>query len=556
MNEKISSSLTPDNQVNNNLPLSDDYIIAGVTASPVVTSPGTTVVLTAVVQTSDGLPVSGMNVIWELVSGQLYITLSGNASVTDAAGSATIQATADSPSGGIVRARAGTITSDCSIHFSDPLLGAPVVVNAETDHQLDAYEISLGVTVYVPEPAAYFKPLPGELIVFYWDGLASKTYVIQDPPVFPLSIDATAALPASCFYNGHYELFYDYIEQSQNIHSSLPFTVEIVGCPPPATLPAPVFPDADSTNTISYASVVANNGTALEVVYPGMAEGDTLTATWFGFKDSPDTPIPGTQWTDTRTVTTGEVVAQKAVFHIPESNILPVGNGQGEGQYHVTDLQGKTALSLPGDVNISGELAMNCSTGAPVFIPAVPVRPVNSINLTGPASAAVELTILAPTSACFYPDGQDTQLITLDDTGYGVAQIYDFSAESVQIQASLISKPGVTANVSMRFLDWLPGRGDLLSYGVSTGSRADGRSVCSVYLQTTYSSTATVARLTLTGNTHAIITQSNATTAVNDVKDSHACAFDITDTVPETVAFTLSLPEIPGSDISGSLVFI
>jgi len=534
-----------------------NYTIFSVSSTPVVSTPGTPVTLTAVIHSIDGSPVpEGVPVRWEIVSGQLYISLSGNTSNTDIAGQAVIQAFATAPSGGIVDVFVDADKMSASLHFSDLLLGAPAVVNAETDHQLDPAEMAHGVTVYVPDPTAYYSPKAGELIIFYWDDIDQMTYVLPDPPVFPFMIDAKKDFKAACFNDGQYQLFYDYIDLAQNIHSSMPFALEIVGNPPPTTLPAPTFPDANASNTITYASIMANGGADMSVSWPGMVEGDTVTASWFGFQTSASDPIPGTLWaSDPHVLSADEVVAQEALFHIPSNYILPIGDGQGEGQYQVIYLQGGTALSATKDVNIGGELTQNYSTDAPVFDPAVPIRPMNSVNLTGPAGAEVVLVITNTMQAHFYPSGQDTLQLKLDETGYGVAQIYSFAAETVSIDISLTSKPTSKTSVSMRFTEWTPGKGELLSYGVATGSRADGKSYCSVYLQATYDSTATVAQLKLTGNSSAMITQSNAQIAIADVQETHACEFQLTDTVAETVTFTLALVDVAGSEVDSKLSF-
>lgn len=330
-----------------------NYIIRSVTASPIAALPGTPVTLTAVIQNADGTPAgAGVSVQWQLISGSLYISLSGNTSTTDDAGEATIQAVASAPSGGIVSTSVDTVSTMCGLHFSDPLFAAPAVVNAEMDHQLDGNEIALGVSIYIPAPPNNIVPQPGDLITFCWDNVKSMSYVVPNPPVFPYYIDVSRGFTANCFYDGSYELLYDYTTLAGNMHSSMSFPLEITGNPAPATLPSPTFPDADAFGTLSYASVMENLGTNMRVSYPEMAEGDTVTARWYGYQTSPNSPIPGTIWSQPRTLTAQDIVAQYTLFHIPDTVITPAVDAHAQGSYQVVYLNNSTALSGNTDVNI------------------------------------------------------------------------------------------------------------------------------------------------------------------------------------------------------------
>ncbi|MNN35141.1 hypothetical protein D3C81_1489830 [compost metagenome] len=132
--------------------------------------------------------------------------------------------------------------------------------------------------------------------------------------------------------------------------------------------------------------------------------------------------------------------------------------------------------------------------------------------------------------------------------------MYSFATGNVLVSAYVITDPTLSASKSMTFTSWLTGSGDLQFYGTSTGAVASGTGVCSVYLQTSATSEASQARLTLSAPTSALIPISGTTTAYVNVSDSHAAGFDVTDTVAESVAFTLSLPDT-GAYVQGTLVF-
>ncbi|HIE5387214.1 TPA: hypothetical protein ACXNPR_000519 [Enterobacter cancerogenus] len=323
-------------------------------------------------------------------------------------------------------------------------------------------------------------------------------------------------------------------------------------------LPPPVFPDAAGDNTLTGSEITADNGTDMNISYPGMAAGDTVAAFWVGYLSSPDSPVSGATWTETRTLTAAEVQAQQAIFHVPAVNITPVGNGFGEGRYQVMYSNGGIASSDVKNVDIaidsSSELLMGCGTGAPIFDPTVLVRPLNAVTLFGTPGASIELSLSSGSDAWFHPDGVQTLLLTLDEAGRGSAQVYSFSTGNIQVSAFDINNPALSATASMTFSPWIPGMGDLLSYGISTNATADGLSACGVYMQTTENSTVSQAKLTLTGSTSAILPISGTTTALVNVSSSHAAGFDVTDSVVESVSFTLSLPDT-GEYVTGKLAF-
>lgn len=394
--------------------------------------------------------------------------------------------------------------------------GAPVPSTAwqSPSHQLAPDEVTAGFPVMVP--AAYITPVG--------IGSAQAWYAVTAPAVPGVSGVVSVLVDSQ--------------------HCTL--------------LPPPVFPAAAGDNTITGDEVTAGNGTDMDITYPGMMAGDIVTAFWTGYLTTPDAPVPGATWTQTRPLNTTEEQAQQAIFHVPADNITPVGNGYGEGRYQVMYKSGGIAASGVKDVNVSASsassLLMNCTTGAPVFDPTVLVRPMNTVFLTGPAGADVALSLPAGSDTWFNPDGVQTLQLRLDASGTASAQVYGFTPGNVLVSAYVITNPTLSASQSMTFTGWLSGPGDLRAYGASTGATANGRCVCSVYLQTSPTSVATQARLALTAPTSALIPISGTTTAFVNVSTSHAGGFDVTDAVAESVTFTLSLPDT-GNYVQGTLVF-
>ncbi|AVF34655.1 hypothetical protein [Rahnella sikkimica] len=324
-------------------------------------------------------------------------------------------------------------------------------------------------------------------------------------------------------------------------------------------LPAPVFPAASDDNTISGDEVVEDNGTDMFVTWTGMALGDIVTAYWFAYRTTPDSPLPLTRWMETRTLTQNEAQLQQAEFHIPAENITPVGNGYGEGKYQVNFSSGGIASSDTKEVivstNSTSGLQMNCTTGAPIFDQNILVRPLNTALLTGPAGAEIEISLPTDSSAFFYPSGSKILSLSLDSSGSAIAEVYSFSVGNVTLNAYVSDSPDQNVTKEMLFTDWLYGEGDLAYYGMSNGAMAGGKQVCSVYVKTSDSSLFPLAKLALTTPTSAIIPISGTTTAILDMGNHYCGEFDVTDVSGQTVDFTLSLV---GSSfyITDSLLFL
>ncbi|MCP2006263.1 UNVERIFIED_ORG: hypothetical protein J2Y78_004917 [Buttiauxella agrestis ATCC 33320] len=454
----------------------------------------------------------------------------------------------------------GTVDVDMA---SSGVYPAPFIP-AGNDGWIDCYEITAeGIEIDVP---ASLQFVPGGEAVVEWQGYdaagnpapdtfwQSAVHTLTQNDVtagFSVMVPAAYIMPVDI---GSAQAWYSVTAPAvPGVSGVINVQVDAQHC---TLIPAPEFPAAAGDNTITDDEVMSDDGTEMVITYPGMMAGDIVTAYWTGYLTSPDFPVPGAIWTQTRTLTTDET--QQAVYYIPADNITPVGNGYGEGRYKVMFKNGGIAASDVMDVSVmmdsASSLLMSCTTGAPVFDPLVMVRPLNSVFLSGPAGADVELSLPGGSDAWFNPDGVQTLLLRLDDAGTVSAQVYSFATGNVLISAYVISDPAISASKSMTFTNWLTGPGDLQLYGTSTGAVANGICICSVYLQTSAISEVSQAKLALVASTSAIIPISGTTIAYVNVSDSHAAGFDVTDTVPESVAFTLSLPDT-GAYIQGTLVF-
>ena len=457
-------------------------------------------------------------------------------------------------------------SASVNIDMAPSVLYPAPLFPAGGDGWLDCAECSQGVDVTVPGNSSF---VANSVVTLYWQGYTANgtaiaaaydviAHVVASTEIttgFTVTVPSTYVTPIGI---GYAQAWYQVASPSQpGISELAQVNVDTEHC---SLLPAPDFPAAEDDGVITESEIDADNGTEMTVSYPGMVAGDTVTAFWFGYITSPTSPIPGTAWTETRTLGASEALAQQAIFHIPASFMAPVEPGYGEGRYQVLfSNEGGIASSTTTDVTIAtaaaAGLRMICGTGAPLYTPSIPVRPMNSVTLQGPAGADVELSVSATSGALFNANSANTLTVRLDETGFGFAQVYSYATGNVPINAYVISEPQLSARASMTFTFWLYGQGELAYYGVSTGAAADGRSLCSVYLRSSAFSAATRATLTLNTASSATITTSGRQTAYINIGATHAGGFDIIDATAESVSFTLSLLNVSGAYISSSVVF-
>lgn len=492
---------------------------------------------------------------FEVLIAPSYITPIGE-------GSAQAWYSVTTPSGDVQNSDSAAVNIDMapSVLYPAPLFPAG------GDGWLDCAESSEGVDITVPASSNF---VANSVVTVYWqgysrDGAAIATaydviaHVIASADIvdgFTVTVPSAYVTPIGI---GYAQAWYQVNSPSlPGVSELAQVNVDTEHC---SLLPAPEFPAAADDGVIDADEITADDGTEMTVSYPGMAAGDTVTAFWFGYVSSPSDPVAGTSWTETRTLVASEADAQLAVFHIPAAYITPIGVGYGEGRYQVLfKSEEGIASSATTDVKIdttpSAGLWMICGTGAPLYNPYIAVRPLNSVTLHGPAGADVQLSVSGTSGAYFQANDAQTLTVRLDETGFGFAQVYSYETGNVPISAYVVSNPQMSAKASMTFTWWIDGQGELQYYGISTGAAADGKSLCSVYLVTSEYTTATWAELSLTNSNSAVITNSGRETALIDIVGTHAGGFYLTDSVAETVEFTLSLVGVSSSYIISSLVF-
>lgn len=180
----------------------------------------------------------------------------------------------------------------------------------------------------------------GDYLTAYWNGMQIGLLYIEDDPAaqFPW----TLVIPASLAPDGSYQVWYSRLDEASNLISS-PIVTAVVQRDDTGTLPAPDFPEADSSNTITDADI-ADGSTLVHVpAYTGIAAGDRVWVYWVGANSNGIT-IPESVVTLTYTVGAADISSGFSVaVAAPYVTVIDVGSAT--AWYTVTPVDGTTAES-------------------------------------------------------------------------------------------------------------------------------------------------------------------------------------------------------------------
>ena len=271
-------------------------------------------------------------------------------------------------------------TATASVDMSGTAIYPAPFIPAGSDGWVDCGDITVnGIVIEIPANTQFVQGGP---VTVYWQGYNASgmamadaryqlTHILTSDEVsqgFSITVPAEFILPIGV---GYAESWYQVSAPSTPGFSSIKSVdIDAEHC---SLLPAPQFPAALDDGLIDDAEVASGNGTTLQVSYPGLSEGDTVTIFWFGYRNSPDLPVAGTSWTETRALSAQEAAAQQADFHIPADVITPIGEGYAQGRYQVMFTDGGIGSSAEQTVMIAVHTAqtlqMGWTTGAPWFDP-------------------------------------------------------------------------------------------------------------------------------------------------------------------------------------------
>ncbi|WP_393969911.1 hypothetical protein [Kluyvera intermedia] len=459
-----------------------------------------------------------------------------------------------------------SLNASVDINTTQTLSLPPPQFTEGNDGWLDALEVSDGTPLLIP---AYEGITGGDSVTYFWQGFLQNGTPVQSAfytgghqvtaqeassgEGFSVTLPASAITPVGIGYGQSY---YTVDFQSGDNGSSSVAQVA-VDTQHTTLLPAPAFPEATS-GTLDADAAESGGGTPMRVAYPAMVEGDIVTLAWSGYQNDDPTPVPGSMYSTTHTLTTNDLSVGYFDTLIPTSAITPVGNGYAIGQYQVAFISGGLAKSSTTRVNImttsTTSLFLNAATGAPYWADtSAPVRPVNSLTVSGPAGANVQIALSG--DAYFNEVGENIWQGNLNQDGSMLLHVYSLSQGLISLTGYIIDDPDVSAVASMVFSDYTPGVSSLLGYAVTTDVAANGSSTASVYLKAVVSPDISFARVEISSGSARFVGYPFPFAEVN-LYDDGTTTIDLTDLVAETVSLTLSLPEAAGSTLTTSTLFV
>lgn len=320
-------------------------------------------------------------------------------------------------------------------------------------------------------------------------------------------------------------------------------------------LPPPIFTEADSNNVIDSKDYA--DGTTMEISYSDMAEGDNLFIYWQGYEDGGITPVSDTDWSTQHIITQDEALSKSLVVTVPESVISPIGDGQAAGWYNINFRTGGIASSEEAMVKISSEstntLSLNAASGAPWRDkPASIVVPLNALTIQGQPGAEIEVSLSE--DAYFNDSGSPLWQGLLDINGQAILYVYRLNTPGlVNVSAYMVSNPSINASAMMTFVEYSTGKGALSGYAVSSGVAANGKTPAAVYVRT--ATGVGIVRIEMVSG-NAVLVGHQFSSADIFISSDNTGYIDLTDTTPEIVDLSLSVPTSSGSNISTSAAFI
>jgi hypothetical protein len=226
----------------------------------------------------------------------------------------------------------------------------------------------------------------GDYLTLTWNGMqVGLLYIDSDNPAsfFPWA----TIVPAELAPDGSYPVYYTRMDEASNIAVSDTVTA-LVRRNDTGTLQPPLFPEANTLNTIT-GDALSDGSTLVQIpAYPGMATDDKVFVYWVGM-DSAGTVVSGSATTQTHTVTALEPghsftvpIAAPYVSVIGKGSasswyvVQPAGGGNPESSDTATVLIDTSQSILPAPFFPEGNDGWidseEASDGTPVSVPAYP----------------------------------------------------------------------------------------------------------------------------------------------------------------------------------------
>lgn len=248
------------------------------------------------------------------------------------------------------RSANGSVKIDTS---SGIMLPAPLFTEGG-DGWIDAEEASSegGTPVTIP---AYKGISAGDVVTTHWQGYSQNgtpiveakfdaVTLVDDADLddgFQVNIPTDTITPVgigygTCYYN------VIFVDAAAGSSLSAQVGVDVIHTD---ELPAPELPEALDDGVIDNDDAMSSGGTPVVVSFAQMKEGDCVTVYWSGYQNADITPVIGSVYTVTRSVSAAEAGAGSMSFTVPSKFITPVGTGYAIANYSVQFITGGIARS-------------------------------------------------------------------------------------------------------------------------------------------------------------------------------------------------------------------
>ena len=255
------------------------------------------------------------------------------------------------------RSENGSVNIDTSGGESLP---PPIFLEGD-DKWIDANEALSddGTPIQIP---AYPAISIGDTVTSYWQGYSQNNTPVPDTfwqfitevqqqdisEGFIVNIPTASILPigigsGASYYNVQFASGQQGSSLAAEICVDVTHTLE---------LPAPVIPEALDDGVIDETDAMSNGGTPIDISYPSMEEGDNVSLYWSCYNASNITPVAGTVYSATLSVTASEAAQQSMTFTVPSRYITPTGEGYAVVNYTVNFQSGGIGYSDDGVANI------------------------------------------------------------------------------------------------------------------------------------------------------------------------------------------------------------
>lgn len=248
------------------------------------------------------------------------------------------------------RSENGVVNIDTS---SGVVLPAPEFIEGD-DGWIDAEEATNGSGTPVNIPA-YPGIGVGDAVTLHWQGYDRNDIPVDDAKYEALTVVDTADIAAG-FQTiiptdniapvgiGYAISYYDVIFADASVGSSLAaqIGIDVIHTD---ELPPPQLPEALDDNVIDDTDAMSEGGTPVVVAYDSMAAGDSVTVYWSGYQGDDVTPVSGTVYSITSSVSVAEAEAQSLTAIVPSKYIVPIGKGYAIANYSVQFIAGGIAWS-------------------------------------------------------------------------------------------------------------------------------------------------------------------------------------------------------------------